>query len=90
MRNAAPVAALLAILSGPLVIALSQDQKAKPPFCSKAALAALRPLPKLKYRCTSSDDSDEKVLKQPARQKASRCSRSAGAPIALAPKWRSP
>ena len=72
MRNAAPIAALLAFLSGPLLTALSQDQKAKPPFCSKAALAALRPLPKLKYRCISSDDSDDKILKQPARQKAIR------------------
>src|SRR4051794_15912000 len=43
-------------------------QRSKPLVCKNATLAALKPMPKLKYQCDEQLNAwDEKVLKLPAR-----------------------
>jgi len=47
------------------------QKKTKPMTCKPSALAAFKPLPKLKYGCTDDPtESDEKLLKRPERQQA--------------------
>jgi hypothetical protein len=65
------VLVLLAIISS-VGFASSLLQEKKPiPVCKKEIFAALKPLPKLGYRCgDQSNDYDEKILKRPDRVRA--------------------
>ena len=47
-------------------------QHNRPAFCSRAAFAAYKPLPQLEYECPDESDSDETLLKLPARLAAIR------------------
>src|SRR5258708_4955598 len=58
---------LLAVVCGVATGALAQD-KEKVLMCKTTVLAALKPLPKLRYRCPADlSDYDEKILKQANR-----------------------
>ena len=60
---------LIAITSGPVV---AQKEKAVP-VCRASTFAAYKPLPKMEYECPEEpNDSDEKILKLPARLAALR------------------
>ena len=59
------IALLLAIVTYGSVA----QEKKQPLVCKRAALAALKPLPKLTYRCgNAANDYDEKILKLPQRK----------------------
>ena len=61
---------LLATISTTSISSFAQE-KTRVPVCKPAVLAALKPLPKLKYQCDAKpSESDEKVLKQPQRIRA--------------------
>lgn len=45
----------------------SQESKL---VCKRSALAAWKPIPKLRYPCSAANDYDEKILKLPARKRA--------------------
>ena len=61
--------AFIAITSGSVV---AQKQKAVP-VCRESTFAAVKPLPKMEYECPEGpNDSDEKILKLPARLAALR------------------
>lgn len=66
------LAILIAVLLAVAVEAAAQNQKPVP-ACSEKAFAAIKNLPKLEYECPEDpNDSDEKILKLPARLSAIR------------------
>src|SRR5580704_15085791 len=71
------VAALFRMTAAAILLTLcaavgSRGQDKQPLECRERALAALRPIPKLKYRCNGDSESDEKFLKLPNRLAALR------------------
>src|SRR5215470_4904747 len=66
-----PLLAVLLLTAGAApLISLAQDISRRI-ICPPAALAALKPLPKLHYACgDQADDSDERILQQPERIRA--------------------
>ncbi len=48
-------------------VSLATAQRNRPTVCSQAAFAAHKPLPALEYECPEGSDSDEELMKLPAR-----------------------
>ena len=58
---------LLAIVSLFACATSTIAQRSRPSVCSRASLAAYKPLPELEYECPEAIDSDEALMKLPAR-----------------------